>query len=105
VAVFLAFVVGTVLGMILLIKEMRAAGILHECWKPALLYAALGVPLMGLPFYFFSEFFHVSAGPGFWMWPSMFGAIAGALLGIVSIGTRVSKPFPFGPALAIGGLV
>ena len=33
------------------------------------------------------------------------GAITGAMIGIVTVGTRVSKPFPFGPALALGGML
>jgi prepilin signal peptidase PulO-like enzyme (type II secretory pathway) len=27
------------------------------------------------------------------------------MLGVVSVGTQVSKPYPFGPALAIGGFI
>ncbi len=32
-------------------------------------------------------------------------ALAGVLLGVIIAGSKISKPFPFGPALAIGGFV
>ena len=31
--------------------------------------------------------------------------LAGALLGVLIAGSRLSRPFPFGPALAVGAMV
>jgi prepilin signal peptidase PulO-like enzyme (type II secretory pathway) len=104
VALLVSFVVGTVMGIFLLIVEMKKADLLKEVWRPALSGVIVGFSLLGLTTFFLSLMTGM-AGTGLpWLQFGLLGAAGGGLLGIVSVGTRVSKPFPFGPALAIGGI-
>ncbi len=103
VALLVGFVVGTVMGTIYLIAEMRKANILHQCYRPAAAGAILGFALLSLPLIVVGLSMGLSLGELPWPYLGASGAMAGCLLGIVSVGTKVSKPFPFGPALAAGG--
>lgn len=103
-ALMVGFLVGTLMGIVLLIVEMRKANILPEVVRPLLIGTASGFALLGLTTLLFSVLTGFSAQGLPWLQFGLLGAGGGALLGIVSVGTRVSKPFPFGPALAIGGM-
>jgi leader peptidase (prepilin peptidase) / N-methyltransferase len=105
VAVLVGFMVGTIFGMILLIREMHRAKILHECYKPAAIATGLGFCILALPMIFLSFFTGIPLDQFPWLTLGILGGAGGCLLGVVSVGTKVSKPFPFGPALAIGGIV
>lgn len=102
-ALLIGFLVGTLIGTILLIIEMRKAKLLGETLRPAAAGAIIGFSFLGLS----SLLLELSLGVGNipWLEFGLVGAAGGGLLGIVSVGTRVSKPFPFGPALAIGAIV
>lgn len=103
----IGFIAGTAMGLALLVKEMKNAGLLKECGKKALIFALIGGLAMGLIAYpvmslaalakenLITSVISIAAT----------GAMGGALMGLVSVGTRVSKPFPFGPALALGGFI
>jgi hypothetical protein len=91
--------------MILLIREMHRAKILHECYKPAAIATGLGFCILALPMIFLSFFTGIPLDQFPWLTLGILGGAGGCLLGVVSVGTKVSKPFPFGPALAIGGIV
>jgi len=103
VALVVGFVVGTVMGTIYLVAEMRKANILHQCYRPAAAGAIIGFVLLSMPVVILGSAVGMSLNDVPWVLMGVAGAIAGCLLGIVSVGTRVSKPFPFGPALAAGG--
>jgi leader peptidase (prepilin peptidase)/N-methyltransferase len=105
VAVLVGFMVGTIIGLVLLIREMHRAKILHECIKPAATATVLGFVVLALPMVFLGLFTGITLDQLPWLTMGILGAAGGCLLGVVSVGTRVSKPFPFGPALAIGGIV
>ena len=114
VALCIGFLTGTVMGLALLFVEMKKAKLLRACFARGLKFAAIaGVGLALLMGGLMSYMQNVSGAgevsfaeawqPVFMM--SLMGAAGGALLGMVSVGTRVSKPFPFGPALAFGAFV
>ncbi len=110
VALIFGFLFGAVMGCIYLLVEMRRQRILHECIKPALLGAGLAggfLLLAGIGWCvsaeetrsrlaeYLPQLSALAAGAG----------VVGALIGIIATGSKVSKPFPFGPALAGGAAV
>lgn len=119
-ALLIGFVAGTVMGLILLFVEMKKAQMLKECFKKGLVFGAIGAAAMCSLSVVLFLFLVMSGGgatnPDFMKTAltsalnsilsfAGMGLAAGVLLGVVSVGTRVSKPFPFGPALALGGFV
>ncbi|HEY9870578.1 MAG TPA: prepilin peptidase [Candidatus Obscuribacterales bacterium] len=105
VALVIGFLIGTLMGVVYLVVEMRKANILHQCYRPAAAGAILGFVLFALPFLVLGLAMGLKATELPWLLMGLAGAAAGLVMGIVSVGTRVSKPFPFGPALAAGGVV
>jgi prepilin signal peptidase PulO-like enzyme (type II secretory pathway) len=103
-ALVVGFVVGTIMGLYFLAREMHKANLLRQCIRPALICSTFGALSMCLLLYLLSltVAFPVASLP--WATFAAAGFAAGLILAVVSVGTRVSKPFPFGPALAIGGL-
>ncbi len=108
VALVIGFLVGTLMGLSLLIAEMKKAKLLHKCtakslqWAAgvAVVFGAGGLLMDGLLNSQDSQMHSNIALP-----LSVLGAVGGALIGVVSVGTRVSRPYPFGPALAAGGFI
>lgn len=105
VALVVAFIIGALIGVGYLLKEMRSADILHLCYRPAATFALIGFLFLSLPALVLGLALGLSAPDIPWLALGSLGALLGSLVGVVSVGTRVSKPFPFGPALAFGGLV
>lgn len=104
VALLIGFCVGTIMGLALLVKEMHKAKLLHKCLRSCLVWmagcaTAFGIVGFALDQAAGQEFLTIS-GP-----LVILGILGGALLGVVSVGTQVSKPYPFGPALAAGGFI
>lgn len=104
-ALVVGFLVGTIMGVVYLAREMHKNGLISQSFRP-MLYGALGgmiivTAILGA--------FHLASGglsivtP--WLGSLALGAAAGGLLGFISVGSKVSKPFPFGPALAAGAIV
>lgn len=110
VALFLGFIVGTAMGLVFLIGEMKKAGLLGACARRAAMFAAIGGTAFGaigagLILFVGGNQATAAGAPLLACLPLVgLGALTGALIGTVTIGTRVSKPFPFGPALALGGM-
>ncbi|MBX9572572.1 MAG: prepilin peptidase [Candidatus Obscuribacterales bacterium] len=107
-ALVIGFIIGTIQGIALLLKEMSRAGLLKQCfiksasWASVLflLFAGMTVAMYcSVGSLQFNEALQPALNTGF------LGGIGGALLGTVMVGSKVSKPFPFGPALACGGLI
>lgn len=108
VALMCGFLAGTGMGLLLLFSEMKKAGLLNQCARRAGLFALCGGALagilaLGLVYLFGTDQRQVSVLSALPL--ATVGAITGAMIGIVTVGTRVSKPFPFGPALALGGMI
>lgn len=104
-ALVVGFLAGTVMGMGLLILEMKRNNLLRECGFKCLLFSGLGAVSMSI----LTSLLLTSMGGQVDLKTmlnfAVAGAIGGAMIGTVVVGTRVSKPFPFGPALALGGFV
>jgi leader peptidase (prepilin peptidase) / N-methyltransferase len=105
VSLILGFLIGTVMGMILLLSEMRKANLLHKCIRHMGFFALIGGILFGTLGYVISQSLGADGNFPMALPMALLGATGGALLGVVSVGTQVSKPYPFGPALAAGGLI
>lgn len=103
VALSIGFIAGSVMGMGLLLWEMRKANLLHTCIHKGLIWAAIGATALGVFGYALGSMYGLTDLTYIGIWSS-FGAISGLLMAVVSVGTQVSKPYPFGPALALGGL-
>ncbi len=103
VALMIAFLAGAVLGAVYLFVEMYKLKILNTAIKPVLIAAcAIGsIALLiftGLSFAFSVSIINFIPAITFFV-------IAGALLGFLFSASSISKPFPFGPAIALGGII
>ncbi len=106
VALLVGFLVGTLMGSIYLFYEMYKAKILKECIRPALFYMVIVVSLVEGMLLFMK---YLSQGSVMLQLPflqlGILAALGGAMLGVLKSGHQVQKPFPFGPALAVGAVV
>jgi prepilin signal peptidase PulO-like enzyme (type II secretory pathway) len=107
-ALMIGFIAGSVMGLVLLIREMVKAKLLHNLVRSCLIWSTAGATVLGGLGYLLlrllssgEESIELSGVATF----AGLGAISGLLIGILKVGTSVSKPYPFGPALALGGLV
>lgn len=105
VAVAVGFILGTIMGLVLLLKELHSARMLRNCLRPAIAGFVLGFALLGLPGIVLGSLSATPLNQFPWLTLALCGAGAGSLLGVVSVGSAVSKPFPFGPALAAGAFL
>jgi prepilin signal peptidase PulO-like enzyme (type II secretory pathway) len=104
-ALMLGFLVGTLLGIVYLLYDMYKHRMLKSLVRPV----ASGVAAMlAITSIFLALMAHITQQPLASMpWaPFLSGAsVCGALFGTISVSHHVSKPFPFGPALAIGAAI
>jgi len=107
-AVVIAFLVGSFMGAIYLLRDMQKREVLRDATFPAIKGFIIGAAILSLPLVGLGIMTH---NPEMFMTPQLLGlaslsGVAGALFGAVMSGTkRFTNRFPFGPALAIGGLV
>jgi len=101
ITVMLGFIFGAVLGGMYLVGEMKKAGILAHCIKRGVLglviFSAIGAAL-------FLSLAHLSNQSPFepqWAVAIAIFGFSGGFVGFIWAGKRVSRPFPFGPALAL----
>lgn len=109
-ALVFGFMVGTVMGAVYLTIELVRQKMIRQCLRPLTIGALVVLSLFeGVLFFLYHlgnplhevSFFAVMP----WWQTGLAGVGVGALLGVVSVGARVSKPFPFGPALAAGATI
>jgi len=101
-ALIIGFLVGTIMGSLYLLHEMHKQRLLRKCLKPILLtilvfillFLALLIAIASLTQQPFQNM-------PYWQF-LLFAIFCGTLMGVLLAGSRVSKPFPFGPALAAG---
>lgn len=104
VSLVIGFMVGTFMGIALLLREMVKANLLHKCLRSS----AISMAVCATAFGFIGATFDYVLFPGqthATLPLALLGASGGFILGVVSVGTSVSKPYPFGPALAAGGFI
>lgn len=107
-AVIIAFLVGSLMGATYLLKDMHQRDILKEARGPAIKGFILGFLILSIPIVLLGYLTHnlqEMLTPQLVACASL-GGVAGALFSAVWAGTkRFQNRFPFGPALAIGGLI
>lgn len=100
-ALFIGFLAGCILGAIYLMVAMQKAGIL----KRSLRWGLIGfIAAFSVVYGLLLLISHTTGIPTLPSWTvlSVFAGVCAGLLGIILKGRSVSKPFPFGPALAFG---
>jgi leader peptidase (prepilin peptidase) / N-methyltransferase len=103
VALLVSIVVGTLIGISAALHEVYTHGNLKKVMRKGLLGAVIGLIALTIPIALMYVvipdvmIFTVIAG--------LFGVLLGFVCGVLSAGNREQKPFPFGPALAVGGFV
>ena len=105
ITVMLGFIFGAVLGGAYLVGEMKKAGILGHCIKRGLIgltiFSAIGAAMfLGL-----AHLSNQSIWQAQWFVAIAIFAFSGGFVGFIWAGKRVSRPFPFGPALALAAAV
>lgn len=107
-AVVIAFLVGALMGAVYLLADMHKRNVLSDAKLPAIKGFLIGASLLAAPLVLLGA---VTQNPEMFMTPQLIilaslSGIAGGLFGAVMSGTkRFTNRFPFGPALAIGGLI
>lgn len=104
-ALLLGFMFGACMGAFYLVYELYKLNMLKTCLRSMVIGATGGFAIV---FVFLFNMSRIATSPipsTTWIGLSIAGILAGGLLGIISSGTRASKPFPFGPALAFGAFV
>jgi prepilin signal peptidase PulO-like enzyme (type II secretory pathway) len=109
-ALIFGFLAGTVIGALYLVHELYKQKLLRQCIKPSLIGMAAIVAFIESFLYLWTVIspnfsIHVNFFDMPWWQFGIIGLCAGSLTGVVVVGSRSSKPFPFGPALAAGAVV
>ncbi len=99
--VMLGFIFGAALGGLYLIKEMKKAGILGHCIKRGLIGMAIFSAIGAGAFYMLAQLSNQSPFEPQWAVAVAIFGFSGGFVGFIWAGKRVSRPFPFGPALAL----
>lgn len=101
----LGFMIGTVLGAIYVLVEICKERLLKTVIAP-ILWSAGGLTAFAA---FMLSLLAISLKESILLMPYQYilpGAVLiGCLLGLIIAGSKISKPFPFGPALAIAALI
>ncbi|CAN5529539.1 N/A [soil metagenome] len=105
IAIIVAFMVGALMGAVYLFDELRREKLLAKALKPAAVGFGImtAIPLLavsGIVAYFRPEI-NPFLNPSVYIFSAAMGT-AGGTFGILTSGVKVTKTFPFGPALAVG---
>jgi prepilin signal peptidase PulO-like enzyme (type II secretory pathway) len=104
-ALLMGFLIGTLMGAFYLIIEMKKEKMLKRCIKPMVI-SMLGCIALTQSFLIILSTLTTQPFTSMpWAPVAIGAAVIGAILGIIIAGSHVSKPFPFGPALAAGAAV
>jgi leader peptidase (prepilin peptidase) / N-methyltransferase len=105
ITVMLGFIFGAVLGGMYLVGEMKKAGILGHCIKRGLIGLAIFTAIGTAMFLGLAHMSNQSLWQAQWLVAISIFAFSGGFVGFIWAGKRVSRPFPFGPALALAAAV
>lgn len=109
-ALLIGFLVGTIMGAVYLTIEMQRHNLLKDCLKPSLIGAAALTLFVEALLYALASLTNGTDGSAQtflampWWQLGLAAIVCGGMLGVISVGSKVSKPFPFGPPLAIGAV-
>ena len=105
--VIIAFVVGAVMGLVYLLIDLHARHQLGKVLRPALggfiVFGSIPVILL-LAASYYTHYTELLTSPTIWGLPPLIG-LAGAILNMTNKGLRLTKTFPFGPALVVAALI
>ncbi|MCC7528646.1 MAG: prepilin peptidase [Candidatus Melainabacteria bacterium] len=105
ITVMLGFIFGAALGGMYLVGEMKKAGILGHCIKRGLIGFAIFSAIGAAMFLGLAHLSNQSLWQAQWFVAIGIFAFSGGFVGFIWAGKRVSRPFPFGPALALAAAV
>ncbi len=105
ITVMLGFIFGAVLGGMYLVGEMKKAGILGHCVRRGMIGLAIFAGIGAAMFLGLAHMSNQSIWQAQWLVAISIFAFSGGFVGFIWAGKRVSRPFPFGPALALAAAV
>ena len=103
-ALVVGFILGALLGAVYLAIEMKKENILGLALKPSIIFSSIMLFIIEGAMLVLSRVTQSPFTSMPWWQLGIFALVCGSLLGVVRAGSRVSKPFPFGPAL-VGGAI
>jgi leader peptidase (prepilin peptidase)/N-methyltransferase len=105
ISIIIAFMVGAVMGTVYLFDELRKEKQLARALKPAAIGFAImtAIPLLAVAaiVFYFKPDINPLSNPSLYFFALAMGT-SGGTFGILTSGVKVTKTFPFGPALAVG---
>jgi prepilin signal peptidase PulO-like enzyme (type II secretory pathway) len=104
-ALLIGFFIGTFMGATYLVVELYRQRLLNKLVRPILLGIGFGVGLMIAFLALMALLLRQPYQSMPWVPFIVVGCLGGTLIGVLASGSRVSKPFPFGPALAGGAAI
>ncbi|MBU6452992.1 MAG: prepilin peptidase [Cyanobacteria bacterium REEB67] len=105
-ALVVGFMIGAIMGAFYLIYELKKEKRLAQVARPAVigtLIAGGGFGLLIGGFATLSHLTEILVNPTVWLL-LLIVSLGGTTAGVIWSGNAIAKPFPFGPALAMGGL-
>ena len=103
-ALVVGFILGAFLGAVYLAIEMKKENILGLAVTPSVIFSSVLLLIIEGAMLVLSNVTQSPFTAMPWWQLGIFALVCGTLLGVVRAGSRVSKPFPFGPAL-VGGAI
>jgi prepilin signal peptidase PulO-like enzyme (type II secretory pathway) len=104
-ALLIGFLIGSFMGAIYMVHELYKQRSLKRLVRPVTIGAVAGIVILSaflaIISFLLRQPYHVMPWGPF----IVVGCLSGMLLGVMASGSKVSKPFPFGPALAGGAAV
>lgn len=101
-ALIVGFLIGTIMGAAYLMHELLKRRLLRALIRPVLICAFSMTSIMAAMLALIANLTRLPFQAASWYILLPAAALCGALFGVIIVGRQVSKPFPFGPALALG---
>ena len=104
-ALIMGFIVGTVMGAVYVFIELSKERLLKTAVKPIIYSISILCFLAALMLGMLATSLNVPISQIPYMPVISAALVTGFLLGVIIAGSKISKPFPFGPALAAGAFI
>jgi prepilin signal peptidase PulO-like enzyme (type II secretory pathway) len=104
-ALLIGFLIGSFMGAIYMVADLYKQRLLKRIVRPVTIGMIAGALLMTGFLAIVSWLLRQPYQTLPWVPFMVVGCLGGTLLGVMGSGSRVSKPFPFGPALAAGAAI
>ncbi len=104
-ALLMGFFIGTIIGAIYVLIELAKERLLRSIISPVI-SCVLGLSLLAISMlWMLAKSMNQSLLNMPYLHVLPLAVLSGCVLGIIIAGSKISKPFPFGPALAIGAFI